>query len=92
MPEIVQAKEAFMAPGPTHVAVGDLFNSDDPIVSGREHLFAPIDAKVRATVPGAPVSPPPFLEPSTDDPTPDAEPEPEPVKGKGGRGKATEGA
>jgi len=58
MPEILRAKEAFTAPGPTDVAKGDLFNSDDPIVSGREHLFAPVAAEVRATVPSAPVSPP----------------------------------
>ncbi len=50
-----------MAPGPTDVAKGDLFNSTDPIVSGREHLFEPIAAAVRATVPGTPVSPPPMV-------------------------------
>lgn len=61
MPEILRAKEAFMAPGPTDVAKGDLFNSDDPIVSGREHLFEPVAASVRATVPGTPVSPPPAV-------------------------------
>jgi len=61
MPEILRAKEAFTAPGPTDVAKGDLFNSTDPIVSGREHLFEPIAAAVRATVPGTPVSPPPAV-------------------------------
>jgi len=61
MPEILRAKEAFMAPGPTHVAKGDLFNSDDPIVQGREHLFAPVSAEVRASVPGTPVSPAPTV-------------------------------
>lgn len=61
MPEILRAKEAFTAPGPTDVAVGDLFNSDDPIVQGREHLFAPVAADVRASVPGTPVSPPPAV-------------------------------
>lgn len=61
MSEILRAKEAFTAPGPTDVAKGDLFNSDDPIVAGREHLFAPVAAEVRASVPTAPVSPPPFM-------------------------------
>jgi len=61
MAEILRAKEAFMAPGPTDVAKGDLFSSDDPIVAGREHLFAPVAAEVRATVPGTPVSPPPVV-------------------------------
>jgi hypothetical protein len=61
MPEILRAKEAFTAPGPTDVAKGDLFNSDDPIVSGREHLFAPVAADVRASVPGTPVSPAPAV-------------------------------
>ncbi len=61
MAEILQAQEAFTVPGPTDVAKGDLFNSDDPIVKGREHLFAPIAATVRATVPGTPLSPPPAV-------------------------------
>lgn len=58
MSQILRAKEAFMVPGPTDVAKGDLFDSDDPIVQGREHLFEPVDATVRASVPGAVVSPP----------------------------------
>lgn len=59
--ELLKAKESFAAPG-THVAVGDMFRADDPIVEGRRHLFEPVAATVRASVPGAPVSPPPFLD------------------------------
>lgn len=90
MPEILRAKEAFMAPGPTHVAKGDLFNSDDPIVSGREHLFAPVAADVRASVPGVPVSPPPFLAPEQSDDAGTEAAEDEPAKPKRG-GKAAAG-
>lgn len=64
MSQILRAKEAFMVPGPTDVAKGDLFNSDDPIVAGREHLFEPVSATVRASVPTAPVSPPAAVEAS----------------------------
>lgn len=62
-PKILRATESFMAAGGTHVNIGDLFASDDPVVKGREHLFADAVAGVRvsAAVTGPVTAPPPFL-------------------------------
>lgn len=57
--DLVQATTSFRH-GPTFVKLGELFNADDPVVKGREHLFSPAGAGVRVTsaVPGAVTAPP----------------------------------
>lgn len=57
---IVRAITSFSV-GRVSVRYGDLLDSNDPIVKGRENLFVDHEDTVRttATVPGRPASPPP---------------------------------
>jgi len=59
--EVVRADAAFSVGGVV-VCPGDLYAADDPIVKGREGLFSPVGVRVRASVPGPVVAPPPFLD------------------------------
>ncbi len=65
MAEILRATTSFSCGRAGIVRMGDLYESDDPIVKGREHLFEPVAGAVRVTaaVPGPVVSPPPAKRP-----------------------------
>ncbi len=60
MAEILRATTSFSCGVAGIVQTGDLYESDDPIVKGRERLFEPVAGAVRVTaaVPGPVVTPP----------------------------------
>lgn len=62
MGQLLRAVRPFVV-GTTHIGAGDIVDSDDPIVPGREALFEPVAQSVRttATVARPVTSPPPFL-------------------------------
>lgn len=53
----LRATTSFALPGRRHVNEGDLVDSSDPIVSGREHLFVSADRATSAPVEQATAAP-----------------------------------